>query len=89
MSHVKGKLRAKRDLNERSIIAALRSIGATVYQIDQPGDLLVRYRGNWHCLEVKMPKGKLSEAQVKFHGALEPGAIPVVTNEEEAIEAVL
>jgi hypothetical protein len=47
----------KRDVNEKTIIAALRSVGATVQQLDAPGcpDLLVGFRGVNTLMEVKQP----------------------------------
>lgn len=56
---------AKRDENEQAIVAALMSIGVTVYRISGRGvpDLLTYYRGVWLPMEVKMPKGRTTAAQ--------------------------
>lgn len=43
----------KRDTNEPEIIAALEAVGATVYPMDKPLDLLVGFRGVNYLLEVK------------------------------------
>ena len=61
---------AKRDKNEASIVRALRSIpGCTVSELSGEGvpDLLVGFQGKNHLLEVKNAKGKLTEAQIKWH----------------------
>ena len=51
------KIRTRRDKNEPEIIKAAESIGAKVWKLDHPVDLLVAYRG-WNILvEVKTPKG--------------------------------
>lgn len=83
---------AKRDQNEPEIVAALRALGAFVWLLDQPVDLLVGYRGRWHLLEVKRPKvGRLTEGQRELVRLSTGGAIPpvhVVKTPGEALEAV-
>ncbi len=81
-----------RDGNEKTIIDALRRIGATVFPLDKPCDLLVGYRGRNFLLEVKLPLGpkggsahsQLNDVQKDFaqgwHGQFE-----VVRSAEEAI----
>lgn len=56
---------AKRDGNEAEIISALERIGVTVFKVSGAGipDLLTFYRGQWLPLEIKMPKGKLTNEQ--------------------------
>ena len=48
-----------RDQNEGPIVAALRSVGATVSRLNDPGapDLLVGFRAGTYLLEVKRPLG--------------------------------
>jgi len=50
--------RNKPDTNQAEIVAALRSIGAMVFLIGRPFDLLVAFRGKLQLLEVKNPGGK-------------------------------
>ena len=46
------------DANQPKIVQALRDIGAVVFLIGQPFDLLVAFRGKLHLLEIKNPAGK-------------------------------
>ena len=48
----------RRDENEAEIVAALRQLGCLVWQLDEPCDLLVVWKGQKHLLEVKNPDGK-------------------------------
>lgn len=57
---------AARDENEPDIVKALRNVGAVVYLLDQPLDLLVGYDRQWFVIEVKMPRGKLTPMQEEF-----------------------
>ena len=80
---------AKVDANQQEIVDALRDIGAMVFLIGQPFDLLVGFRGELFLLEVKNPGGrnKLQAAQekdiekLKFRGV----EVHVVRSREEAI----
>jgi hypothetical protein len=56
---------AKRDANERPIVAAMRRVGASVRRLSAPGlpDLLVCYRGRVVLVEVKRIGGKPTPAQ--------------------------
>lgn len=83
----------RRDANEPAIVKALRTCGATVvYQSANlaPGipDLLVGFRGETFLLEVKMPKGALTDAQVKFHANWTGSPIHIVHDETEAERAI-
>ena len=49
---------SRRDENEKDIVEALRSVGATVYLLDQPCDLLVGYRNQTILMELKNPNSK-------------------------------
>ena len=46
------------DANQAAIVEALRAIGAIVFLIGQPFDLLCALRGKLYLLEVKNPDGK-------------------------------
>jgi len=49
---------SRRDENEKEIVEALRAVGATVYLLDQPCDLLVGYRNQTILMELKNPNSK-------------------------------
>lgn len=89
-----------RDANEAEIVAALRSVGATVTQLGQHGvpDLLVGFRGATFLLEVKAPPGarggtkhnhaELTSAQ-KLWWATWSGRPPaIVRTAAEALKAI-
>jgi hypothetical protein len=83
----------KRDSSEPAIIQALEAVGAEVWTIDKPVDLLIRFRKQWHLLEVKTPYGKRQkprqdkrqEEQIAF---LAHTDTPVVTTPMEALRAI-
>lgn len=81
---------AKRDANEPEIIEVLRSAGAQVWQLSEEGipDLLVTKNGQTILMEVKMPKGKLTPAQEKFHAEWNGGSVFIVRSPEEALKAI-
>lgn len=59
---------AKIDANQPEIVEAMRKVGATVYYIKEPVDLLVGYRKRTIAMEVKNPGGdwKLTPQQEVF-----------------------
>lgn len=63
---------ARTDANQKEIVAALRSVGATVQSLAPVGhgvpDLLVGFRGATYLIEVKTPTGKLTPDQIRWHG---------------------
>lgn len=77
----------KRDANEQPIIKALEKVGASVQQLATAGvaDLLVCYRRAVFLLEVKMPKGKLNEAQEEFRRKF---PVAIAHTPEEALMAI-
>lgn len=78
---------AKRDANERDVIAALEAIGAQVEQKLRT-DLIVKFRGQIHLLEVDNPESKYrkrDQAQLDF---LRDWQIPMVQTPEEALQAI-
>lgn len=83
----------RRDKAEPAIIQALEQAGAEVWPLDQPVDLLVRFRCHWHLLEVKTPRGKKGtarvdkrqEAQINF---LQSTGTPIVKTPIEALRAI-
>lgn len=54
------------DNNAKEIIAALEAGGCTVESIGKPVDIAVGKAGKTYLFEIKQPKGKLRESQVKF-----------------------
>ena len=56
---------AKRDDNERTIVEALRKVGAFVQPLDAI-DLLVAHKGYWYVMEVKDPAKPLTQRRLTF-----------------------
>lgn len=81
--------RHRPDTNQKKIIQALRDIGAVVFLIGRPFDLLVGFRGELFLLEVKNPDGedKLYDSQKKdiIKLNLVGVEVHVVRSREEAI----
>lgn len=80
---------AKRDNNERPIIDALRTAGASVEQLSKKGvpDLLVGFQGRTYLMEVKDTKGKLTPDEDTWIGAWK-GNVYIVRSIEEALEVI-
>lgn len=84
---------AKRDLAEGPILDALERVGAQVWPLDYPVDLLVRFHDRWHLLEVKTGRGKTlaiatdkrQAAQIEF---LQLTHTPIVRTPQEALTAI-
>lgn len=59
---------AKRDSNEREIIACAKALGMSVVQLSDPDipDLLLGIKGKNYLAEVKTPTGQLRPGQVQF-----------------------
>lgn len=75
------------DANQPAIVKALEAIGATVWVIGQPVDLLVGYRGRNFVLEIKdgakpPSKRKFTPAQVLFFASWRGSAHKVETVDE-------
>ncbi len=83
---------ARRDLNEPSIVQALQAVGAFVYPLKKPVDLLVGFRSTWHILEVKNPTGRnrIESDQQDFirHALGVACPVHVVRSAEEALTAI-
>lgn len=83
--------RNKPDANQPEIVQALRDIGARVFLIGQPLDLLIAFRGKLTLMEVKNPDGedKVSKSQQVTINLLESVGVRVlvVRSVDEAIEA--
>ena len=81
---------ARRDENEKEIVEALRAVGATVYYMGEPADLLVGFRGQTLSYEVKSPKtsyGKkgFNENQKHFAEHWKGGPFCLVDSVEAAL----
>lgn len=88
---------AKIDANQVQVVSALRAAGATVQSLAGVGkgvpDLLVGHLGKTVLLEVKdgnKPKSaqKLTEDQLKWHGAWTGGPLAVVDSPEAALRVL-
>lgn len=82
---------AKVDKNQKEIISALRSAGATVMVLHRVGqgcpDLACGFRGKNHFLEVKAPGGKLTPAEKEFFETWR-GQASIVHSQDEALQAI-
>ncbi|MCH2043981.1 MAG: hypothetical protein MK212_07530 [Saprospiraceae bacterium] len=67
--------KAKVDKNQAQIVEALRKVGAVVkhvHQLKNLFDVLVFYRGNTYCVEIKSSrKSKLTEGELECKQELE------------------
>lgn len=84
-----------RDANETEIVDALRCIGASVYRLDVPCDVIVGFRGRNYLIEIKLPPGpkggtsrsSLTEDQLGFQHSWR-GQFAVVRSVDEAFAAI-
>lgn len=85
---------AKVDANQEQVVQALRAAGAVVQILAAVGkgvpDLLVGYQGKTLLLEVKdgnkpPSERRLTEDQIKWHGAWRGGPLAVVDGPEAAL----
>ena len=74
----------RRDANEPEIAEALRAHGASVMFLDK-FDLLVGYRGNDFKVEVKTPKGPLTESQKEMIETWKGSPLYVARSVDEAL----
>ena len=70
------------------MVKALRKIGAAVYVIGLPVDLLVWHRGVLHLVEVKVEGGTYTKQQLKFIAEW-PGEVHTARTPEEAVAKVI
>jgi len=80
---------AKVDGNQRSIVAALRAMGASVTSLHRVGegcpDLVVGLKGRTYLVEVKAPKGRVLPSQAAWHGAWRGSPVVVIRSLDEAV----
>jgi hypothetical protein len=88
---------AKVDANQEQIVEALRTAGATVQTLAAVGkgvpDLLVGFQGKTLLLEVKdgrrpPSERRLTEDQLKWHGAWRGGPVAIVDGVDAALRAL-
>jgi hypothetical protein len=88
------RVAAKIDANQEQVVLALRAVGATVQTLAAVGkgvpDLLVGYQGKTILLEVKDGRKppsarRLTEDQLKWHGAWRGGPLAVVDGPDAAL----
>jgi Holliday junction resolvase len=88
---------AKVDANQEQVVSALRAAGATVQSLASVGkgvpDLLVGHKGHTILMEVKdgqkAPSARrLTEDQLKWHGAWNGGTLAVVDGPEAALRVL-
>ena len=78
---------AKRDAIEPDVVDALEKIGATVYRIDEPCDLIVGYRVRNFLIELKSKKGTQTPNQEKFSVGWK-GQYRICRSVDEALDLV-
>ena len=84
------RTRARTDDNQVDIAATLRGVGASVFYIRWPFDLLVGFRGDLYLLECKLPGEHLNANQKSSLLLLELAdcMAVVVYSPEEALAAI-
>ena len=82
---------AKVDANHSAIVAALRSIGASVQDLASVGqgcpDILVGFRGRNYLMEIKVNKSKPTPKQVVWH-MMWQGQVVIVRTVDEALHVI-
>ena len=82
---------ARVDLNQASIVAALRDAGATVQSLASMGkgvpDLLVSHEQQVWVVEVKGPKGTLTPEQVEWIAAWQ-APVHIVRTADDALRVI-
>ena len=85
---------ARVDANQKEIMKALRSAGASVLHVHRVGrgegssDLIVGFRGRNYLIEVKTPTGAVREGQRDFASSWR-GQYAIVRTVEEAMAIIL
>ena len=82
---------ARVDLNQATIVQALRAAGATVQSLASLGrgvpDLLVSHGQQVWCLEIKGPKGTLTADQVAWIAAWQ-APVHIVRTTDDALRVI-
>jgi hypothetical protein len=77
------------DANQDAIVSALRSVGANVWIIGLPVDLLVGFRGHTFLVEVKTTsKKRLTDLQADFFESWTGGTLARIDCPEAALRMI-
>jgi len=80
------RLAARVDENQQAIVSALRAVGAYVWIIGLPVDLLVGYRNHTFLVEIKTnSKKKLTPLQDDFFANWKGGTLARIDSPEAAL----
>ena len=80
------RLAARVDENQQAIVSALRAVGAYVWIIGLPVDLLVGYRNHTFLVEIKTnSKKKLTPLQDDFFKNWKGGTLARIDSPESAL----
>jgi hypothetical protein len=80
---------ARVDANQQAIVAALRAVGAYVWIIGLPVDLLVGYNGRTFLMEVKTTsKKRLTGLQADFFEKWAGGTLCKVDSPQAALQMI-
>jgi hypothetical protein len=86
------RLRGKTDANQSEIRQALHKVGASTHSLAQLGagcpDLLVGYRQRTYLMEIKAPKGRLTDQQKDWMASWNGAPVHVVHDIDEAFRAI-
>lgn len=80
------RLAARVDENQQAIVAALRAVGAYVWIIGLPVDLLVGYRNHTFLVEIKRDsKARFTPPQTEFFENWKGGTLARIDSPESAL----
>ena len=80
------RLAARVDANQQAIVAALRAVGANVWIIGLPVDLLVGYRNHTFLVEIKRnSKERFTALQADFFENWKGGTLARIDSPESAL----
>ena len=80
--------KAKRDANEPFIVEALEKHGVIVHRMDQPVDLLCRYRGRVFLAEIKTIKARRRKDQAAQNSFVDDWGVPLLRTVED-VQAIV
>src|SRR5688572_3190565 len=79
---------AKRDQNEKAIVDDLEKVGAVVWRLSQPCDLLVRFAFVYYLLDVSNPAYPNRKRDPQQVETFKRWGVIVVTCSDEALRAI-
>jgi hypothetical protein len=79
---------AKRDANEKRIVSDLELVGAKVWRLSQPCDLLVRFAFRYYLLDVSNPDYPNRKREAEQVERFKEWGVIVVTSSDEALRAI-